>query len=399
MRLKRIMAKTMACALAMSMTVTPVLADPLTEVPATDVEVSIGGETEYVETTKYKVTLPTTTSMKFTLDPVGLAGYFAANESASTVSADDLADYEGQIFSNAFAVAENESSVPIELKCKFYVKNSDGATLVDKAADVDPDGNEILLAVAAIQNTKLEGATEDTMPTMVGDAPITLGLGTADATTSSVAITGTTAATANEFTFALAPADYVFTKGADATTYEEDEDYTKVAANYAKMAVIGLVSKNGDWKTFSEKTGDNVLSLQCVYTFAGLKEIGDDAVSKANAVIDASKLTRMESAGPQAEIAISSAAGVAATATLGTEDYTLKSVVLVSYTRNGTAAAYNKTAVNGTHYTLTDDTFTLLSGMTSAWTAAEFTITYEDGDGEEFVQTITWAVETETTEG
>ncbi|MDE6700276.1 MAG: hypothetical protein K2K10_04590, partial [Acetatifactor sp.] len=108
MKLQKVMAGTLAMALVLTANGMPVSAAQANKTGNLTVE----GDTTYVDTTIYKVTLPTSSSLNFTLDPEGLVGFFAdsANASATTAENADLSSYKGKIVGSGTETIVNESS-------------------------------------------------------------------------------------------------------------------------------------------------------------------------------------------------------------------------------------------------------------------------------------------------
>lgn len=119
--------KFVAVGLAATMMVMPmtVFADELTA-PTTGEEATVEGNVNYIDTTVYKVTLPTTSGLDFVLDPQGLS---ALDKTTPVQPAD--AD-KGKIVGGVGTACINKSSVPIKLTASFYV--TDGAGKASTAA-------------------------------------------------------------------------------------------------------------------------------------------------------------------------------------------------------------------------------------------------------------------------
>lgn len=276
MRFKKFVATACAAAMVIAPMATPVLADDQTDLAGGSGTAE--GTTTYIETTQYKITLPTISSMSFSLDPEGLVGYFAdsANSSKTSVADTDLATYAGKVVPTGVSKATNLSSVPIELTLDLYLENVGSTTLVSESADVTDDGNELLLTVGAAPYDSTSTKDTDYLSTLAD---------------TKVAITGTSQSDSSKISFALANADYEFTK--DATSgdyaYALKTGYSAKAANIAIFGITGQLSKDGDWSELAGAT--DKLTLNVVYSFTALKEIGTGAVNGNNVVVDADALT------------------------------------------------------------------------------------------------------------
>lgn len=369
MRFKKFVATACAAAMVIAPMATPVLAD--------DQDTLAGGSgtaegtTTYIETTQYKITLPTISSMSFSLDPEGLVGYFAdsANSSKTFVADTDLATYAGKVVPTGVSKATNLSSVPIELTLDLYLENVGSTTLVSESADVTDDGNELLLTVGAAPYDSTSTKDTDYLSTLAD---------------TKVAITGTSQSDSSKISFALANADYEFTK--DATSgdyaYALKTGYSAKAANIAIFGITGQLSKDGDWSELAGAT--DKLTLNVVYSFTALKEIGTGAVNGNNVVVDADALTY---------VVTGLTDGDTLTSALGSTTDTL-TVVLP----DGATAISAVTAVcNGKTFnvasTITDNTVTLggtyaevMLGVAGSY---PMTVTFDDGSK----YSITWVVE------
>lgn len=363
--------KLVAFGLAATLTVAPtaVFADDVTA-PTTGEEATVEGGANYIDTTVYKVTLPTTTGLDFVLDPQGLSA-LDADTPAQPGDADT-----GKIVGGAGTYCMNKSSVPIKLTASFYVTDANGkavsaANLVDDAADVTDDGHDVLLQVTP------NGATA---PTAAEAADLKTYTTWSDA--DAVAVTASAASAANKMAFALGAADYEFT-GDKANGYK----YTPKAAGsgvttetVAAFKIAGKVSKDGDWSKF---TGDDKesLVLHCVFAFEGLKEIGTGAVSTtaAGLVADESKLTALTS-----DLTATMAKGATANLVFNARATVTKAVM----TKYGDKTM--TTAIDSAKGTISGSTFTLLGSYASKLVSdTEITLTLSDGTTQKVLITIT----------
>ena len=102
---------------------------------------TVNGDVNYVNTEVFRVTLPTTDGMSFTLDPQGLLA----------VSTGDSSTYQaGMVVGTGKMTAINESSVDINLTSSFYVTDSDDSaalTLVGSDVSVNDDAKQLKLVI------------------------------------------------------------------------------------------------------------------------------------------------------------------------------------------------------------------------------------------------------------
>lgn len=222
---------------------------------------------------------------------------------------------------------------------------------------------------AAIDKTTTAAALADVTMTAVDAAAVPLAAGE------------------NTIEFKLAKA--TFAAKADSDVELGTSTGNDISASYELSAVGGVTAFafTGSMKDSAawEKLTKGI-KISTVYS------VRDVAETEAECVEDTNMLPAVP-AGPQATVEFSSAAKVAASEDLGTADYTVKTVMLIKYTSAGKETAYNKVAA-AAQYSLSNGTFTVPAAVTGAWTAAEYKITYQDAEGEEFVQTVKWTVET-----
>ena len=281
MKLQKVMAGTLAMALVLTANGMPVSAAQANKTGNLTVE----GDTTYVDTTIYKVTLPTSSSLNFTLDPEGLVGFFAddANASATTAENADLSTYKGKIVGSGSEVIVNESSVPIQLTCKYYLTNADGIS-VEATKDNWSDSEKMILLEAVAAKKSVVDAGSYTPTAMATPA--------VDASTSVVAISSVNPAEPSTIAFALAAAPYEFKKADDGSfTYVPKDGATLDDTQHAVVSLAGFVSSDADWAALAEAQAGSKLTLNCVYSIKGLTQIDTGAANAENVVIDATKLT------------------------------------------------------------------------------------------------------------
>lgn len=200
---------------------------------------TIEGDVNYVNQTIYKVVLPTTSGMSFTLDPQGLA---SLDKEGNTYDAGEA----GKIISTGTMTAENMSSVDVVLNADFYLVDSDSADPVD--------------LVTSITETEGKQATKE----------IVLTVKTSDTTTTSVNVTSSTAGAGTNFT--MAAATYTF-KGNKTDGYKYE--MTDGTGKKLNMTLEGSVAKDYDWSAYTGADPET-LTLNAVFKFT--KTAGGDAV-------------------------------------------------------------------------------------------------------------------------
>lgn len=249
---KKIIAAVAALSLTMASTATVFAEDTIT------------GGAEYLNTTIYKVTLPTTAGITFTLDPQGL---LSANPG------DDLTTLSGagDVSSSGVMVAYSESSVDVKCKASFYVDAPETLAVSDAAA-ITSATNTTKAAVGL----QINYASKDngSYASDVSGATI--------ATVSSPSqldVTATSVNAASVISPTLAKVDYVVTGNAT-----DGFDYIKKTEDEASilyMYVGGKVTTKADW---SDYTGADSIKLKAVFTFT--KVDGGDLAKDVYAMLD-----------------------------------------------------------------------------------------------------------------
>lgn len=226
---KNFVAVATALTMAMSVMAVPSMAVSASEL-STVSDNTISGDVNYVNTTVYNVTLPTTSGLTFSLDPQGL----------TTLDGGSYDDTKtGAIVATGTMEAVNKSSVDLNLSSKFYVEDSTGTlTLVGADGTIDDTKQQIQLI---IQSDEKDGSTME-------DA---------------VAITSKSSTAPTEYTVSMNGAEYEF-KGTKSTgyTYEYKSGESKL-----KMEIAGSVAKDYDWSAY---TGSNAatVKLHAVFKFS-----------------------------------------------------------------------------------------------------------------------------------
>lgn len=213
------------------------------------------GEVDYVNTTIYKVGLPTTASISLTVDPQGLGGL--AN--GETASAEDLAAGAGKVTCATIPAVVNAGSVDAKVSVKMKLTGqATGVTAID-AVNTGTANNVLLYAVpSAVDTDDAEGYTASSKGIV---------LSTTDAT----------------IDFILPAAAYVFSKDAGGTvTYVKDAEQ---ASHGTAIKFEGLVNKNADWSTYAN--GTNSIGMEAVFSFTHTltgADVPDDAEGAAYAM-------------------------------------------------------------------------------------------------------------------
>ena len=252
MKLKKFLATVMAVALAVS----PMTVSANSEVTAPgSTEFDVDGDTTYVDTTKYKVTLPTSQGLKFTMDPSGIFGYVQANQGATNFTEDDIASYAGKIVGVGAHNIVNKSSVPVAVTCDYKLSTTASDVSFSTATNLTPDtisGNQINLVVvggkATVSGNNVTGFTE-------GADGFKKGIGT-DST---------------EIMVLLDKASYQYTVLDDGTFDYVHNPGGSTPETSAALSVKGCISKDHDWSELAGSNGKKV-KLSCVFSFKGVKD-------------------------------------------------------------------------------------------------------------------------------
>ncbi|MBQ8822669.1 MAG: hypothetical protein IJZ82_08510 [Lachnospiraceae bacterium] len=185
-------------------------------------EGKIEGDMNYVNTTIYKVELPTTDGMSFILDPQGLTSLDAGAYDS---------DEAGKIVAEGTMVAKNFSSVDVYLTADFFVEDSDTASPVALKSAIDADDEKQLA----------------------------LTITTTDTTTPLINVTADAAGAATEFK--MDKATYNYTGNAtEGYAYTLDDS----TGSKLEMTIGGTIAKEYDWSAY---TDDQTLTLNAVFKF------------------------------------------------------------------------------------------------------------------------------------
>ena len=279
MRIRKIMAMAIAAILVLSST-GAVFASEITD-PVGSQNGSVEGGSTYVDTVKYKVTLPTTESLGFNIDPEGLYGYFSdeANQDKTSVDPGDLEDYEGKIASTGTASITNKSSIPVVVTTSFSIKTTAEGIAFKGLNDVlDPEKNEMAIGVIPVVS------------------------GSAISLTNALSIVSSDDESPDDILFGLNKADYEFTfDGVDYDYEQKAPGEDVVDATNAYFRIGGYVSKDADWKQIGEDGKE--VNLDCVFSFVGAKVIAEGALADddSGVVVDVEKITFLVEAEPEPE--------------------------------------------------------------------------------------------------
>lgn len=249
MKRKKVLALTMAAAMLFGSSLSAFAATGTNE-NTTGETVTGTGKVDYVDTTIYSVTIPTSQSIELVVDPQGLAGL--TEDAAAT--AEDLEAYAGKITCATTPVVTNLSSVPMKVSVKLTLTGE--ATGVTKVEDVDDEtgkaNNVLLYAVPS---------AVDTLGDESGYVASTTGI-----------VLSTTAA---DVDFILPAAEYSFVKtvsGGDSVSggnavsvsYELAEDET---GHGTGLAFEGYVNKFADWSAYAGQGASKSIGMTAVFTF------------------------------------------------------------------------------------------------------------------------------------
>ena len=216
----------------------------------------IEGDVNYINTTKYQVTLPTTSSMKFALDPQGLSSLDGSDATYSDADA-------GKIVSSTMMTATNESSVDLDLVCQFYVVDSEGTlTLVDKDGTVDDTKKEIKLTI----QHDTDGTATDTAVGSWVDL---------------VTVTSTSSTTPSEEKQNIGAAVWEFGGSSGNYTYTLKSNTGKKL----NLKITGSVAKEYDWGAYTRTDDPETIELHSVFKF-----VDPDATPAPDPVVDDYKI-------------------------------------------------------------------------------------------------------------
>lgn len=258
--------KVLAAALAAAMVLTAL---PGATAKAEEIE----GGVIFVKQDIYDVTLPTTASQKFYLDPEGLIalGKDGSIDAAGTVSG----------IVNMYAV--NKSSIPVALSASYKLADSattDGVTIVDTVADdaagkaiQDDVTKKVAISVTAAESAK-DADGNDCGGHVVKDTGSAQDISSLSAMTADpVYAKDSAGGTAAEAAYIMTPETYKFQLKAgktaddayDSSAYEYVIDSTAKKASCLKLTIGGYCSTKADWTDYTN--GTNELKLDITFKF------------------------------------------------------------------------------------------------------------------------------------
>lgn len=368
MKLKKALATMMAVALAVSpMTVS---ASELSQPGSQNIDVE--GGASYVNTTVYKVTLPTSNSLNFTLDPSGIFGYVKdQTDQGNTVTAvdpGDLATFAGKIVGVGSHNIINKSSIPVAVTCDYKLSTTASDISFGTADTPTPatvSGNEINLTVVG-GNLTVSG-NDYIFDEATGADAFSKGIGT----------------NSTKVMVVLDKTDYQYTVSGNQFGYAPSTVSSANLEETAGLTIGGCISKDHDW---SALTGTNAktVKLSCVYSFKGVKTFVQSDLTADGFVKDSADKTQIvyldgtNAGGSGGSTALtgtySKATGGAFSMPLNGFD--VKTVTVTSKPgTTGMSTSLNTT----THYTLKDDTFYLKTAWVSGLATGTWTIDLSDG--------------------
>lgn len=196
------------------------------------------GDVQYVDTTVYSVTLPTSATIKLQVDPQGLLGL-----TGDSATLEDLEEYAGKITCAATPGVINLSSVPMKVSVEMTLTGD--ATAVKSVSAVnstDKANNVLLYAVPSAED--------------IGeDAKNYVG------STTAVVLSSTAA----KVDFVLPAADYNFTKTVSDGDASVKYEVIEGTGHGTALSFAGLVNKNADWSAYAG--GGSSIGMTAKFTF------------------------------------------------------------------------------------------------------------------------------------
>ncbi|MCM1282791.1 MAG: hypothetical protein NC180_06665 [Muribaculaceae bacterium] len=236
-------------AATMLLNVTPVMAAETASQGATTVTGS-GTVSAYDKTPQFKVTLPTSIALDFTVDPYGLLDLL----DGESVSVDELTN-SGAIMSasGSAAIIKNESSVPVTVSVTLTATQTNNNTVIDfknVGSDV-ATGSGTNMFLAIIPSADQADSADNYVA-------------------ASYAIPATTSPSGADAKFKLNNAEYEVVNNSGSFAMQ----IVSGAANYDSTVfkVGGLANPEADWSDFMSGGGSDV-SLSAVFSY----EQSDDA--------------------------------------------------------------------------------------------------------------------------
>lgn len=239
----------------------------------------IEGGTVYIDKDIINVTLPTTASQKFYVDPQGLISVGKGNGEANA----------GTVVGNSDMYAVNRSSIPLALSVSYQLKDSaesDGVTVVSSLANdaavtalQNDAAKKIAVSVSAVEvatDANSKNCKGHVFKEVAAGADITAASGM---TTADVVYADTTAVTTAylmtaETYKAQLKAGKTDADAYDSSAYEYVIDSDAEKASCVKLTIGGYCSTKADWSKYANGTEN--LKLDLVFKFKKLTTtVGD----------------------------------------------------------------------------------------------------------------------------
>ncbi len=224
-------------ALVLTMMPITVLAADEEEIGTTST-VSGTGTTEYVSVNKYRMVLPTSTALKFTLDPQGLLSI----DDGEQVSLDSISENAGKIVAKegSTALVVNRSSFPVKVNVSMNgLGDAEFLSSTNMEAKLATVSTNLLLAVVP-----------SSAKTLSDNQYVAAAKGI---------VVSSNVISAN---FLLAKADYTVSNNDGTYTY----NYQSGNDDGAGFRVGGYVNTKGDWYDYA--SGTKSVSLNAVFSFS-----------------------------------------------------------------------------------------------------------------------------------
>lgn len=245
MQNKKILALSLATAMLLGSSLSVSAATGTAE-NATGETITGSGDINYVDTTVYNVTIPTTSSLDLTVDPQGLSGM-----TGETATEADLAAYAGKITSSSKPIINNLSSKPMKVSVALQVTGDATAVTTTAAVDADTSNNVLLYAVPSA--TDVKGSVDNYSASATGivmkkDAAVTVD-------------------------FILPEATYNFTKAGSDYGYALADGET---GHGTALSFEGLVNKNADWSAYIAESSPKTIGMTAKFTFTNTLDADTD---------------------------------------------------------------------------------------------------------------------------
>ena len=240
----------------------PVGATQVTTATGTSTVTSDAVVDSYDNSPIYKVTLPTSNSLGFTVDPYGLVNL----ASGSSVDVSKLAN-TGAIVSatNAAAIMKNESSVPVKVTAKFYVTDTNTVT-----------GTAVSLKTNHADTAT--GTANNMMLAVIPSATKTATVASYAASTTVVPVTSVTSGATTDVDFKLAKAEYQVQNTGNGFQLVQKAGTDNFDATAFKIG--GEVNPSADWTPY---IGGSPKSIGLTAVFSIADATNDTSVKDTNA--------------------------------------------------------------------------------------------------------------------